>query len=81
MKDLEAIYKRIMENDGELFIPIENPTGSAVARCALLNPEIENFCDVCKYKIKHKSCVSNKEIVEMIKKELRKERLGKLLSK
>jgi len=71
--DLEKIHKRLEKNGGELFY--KNPAGNSV--CVISPME----CERCDYKGDDvMDCFEHQEeVLARFRKDLRKERLGKLL--
>jgi len=76
MKDLEAIYKRIEKNGGRLF---KKKPNDIILKC-LVQPKY-GYCENCRYDGMVTNCnLDDSIIIEMIKKDLRKGRLEKLLN-
>ena len=76
MEDLEAIYKRIMENGGRLF---KRKPNDIVMKCLMRVKD--GFCQNCRYDGLVSNCnLDDSIIIERIRKDLRKKRLAKLLS-
>lgn len=76
MDDLEAVWKRIEKNGGRLF---KRKPNDIVMKCLMRVKD--GFCQNCEYDGFVSNCnLDDSIIIERIKKDLRKQRLAKLLS-